>query len=188
MEEAPTAGTYDRPNGQAWEDYRHPSEIRTPTGAVMGSDHKRAGTTCTWPLMMPRAWPTPRSCLQRIATAPWRSCEQRWLTTQPWVCRSRACTQTTARLPQSRLRCGLRTTGSESSPHTRPYTPRTNGKAERFIQTCLREWAYARAYIIPTSAVALCSPGYMGTTGTGPTPALLVSRRSPDYAWSEITC
>ena len=26
---------------------------------------------------------------------------------------------------------------------TRPYTPRTNGKAERFIQTSLREWAYA---------------------------------------------
>jgi transposase InsO family protein len=29
---------------------------------------------------------------------------------------------------------------------TRPYTPQTNGKAERFIQTTLREWAYARAY------------------------------------------
>lgn len=29
---------------------------------------------------------------------------------------------------------------------TRPYTPQTNGKAERFIQTALREWAYARAY------------------------------------------
>lgn len=29
---------------------------------------------------------------------------------------------------------------------TRPYTPRTNGKAERFIQTLLREWAYAYAY------------------------------------------
>lgn len=29
---------------------------------------------------------------------------------------------------------------------TRPYTPRTNGKAERFIQTVLREWAYARPY------------------------------------------
>lgn len=29
---------------------------------------------------------------------------------------------------------------------TRAYTPRTNGKAERFIQTALREWAYARAY------------------------------------------
>jgi transposase InsO family protein len=30
---------------------------------------------------------------------------------------------------------------------TRPYTPRTNGKAERFIQTSLRERAYARAYL-----------------------------------------
>ncbi|WP_184262944.1 IS481 family transposase, partial [Rhodopseudomonas rhenobacensis] len=32
---------------------------------------------------------------------------------------------------------------------TRPYTPKTNGKAERFIQSALREWAYAKAY--PTS-------------------------------------
>ncbi len=32
---------------------------------------------------------------------------------------------------------------------TKPYTPKTNGKAERFIQTSLREWAYARPY--PTS-------------------------------------
>ena len=29
---------------------------------------------------------------------------------------------------------------------TKPYTPRTNGKAERFIQSSLREWAYAKAY------------------------------------------
>jgi transposase InsO family protein len=29
---------------------------------------------------------------------------------------------------------------------TKPYTPRTNGKAERFIQTALREWAYARSF------------------------------------------
>jgi transposase InsO family protein len=29
---------------------------------------------------------------------------------------------------------------------TRPYRPRTNGKAERFIQTMLREWAYAATY------------------------------------------
>jgi len=32
---------------------------------------------------------------------------------------------------------------------TKPYTPKTNGKAERFIQTAIREWAYAQAY--PTS-------------------------------------
>jgi transposase InsO family protein len=29
---------------------------------------------------------------------------------------------------------------------TRPYTPQTNGKAERFIKTALNEWAYARTY------------------------------------------
>jgi len=36
--------------------------------------------------------------------------------------------------------------GGLKHKRTRPYTPRTNGKAERFIQTSLREWAYARAY------------------------------------------
>jgi transposase InsO family protein len=30
--------------------------------------------------------------------------------------------------------------------YTRPYTPRTNGKAESFIKTALREWAYRYAY------------------------------------------
>src|SRR5262245_9751667 len=37
---------------------------------------------------------------------------------------------------------------SEGARHlrTRPYRPQTNGKAERFIQTMLREWAYARSY------------------------------------------
>lgn len=29
---------------------------------------------------------------------------------------------------------------------TRPYRPQTNGKAERFIRTCLARWAYAAAY------------------------------------------
>lgn len=36
---------------------------------------------------------------------------------------------------------------------TRPYTPRTNGKAERFIQSALREWAYARAYGTSTQRI-----------------------------------
>lgn len=34
--------------------------------------------------------------------------------------------------------------------YTRPYRPQTNGKAERFIQTMLREWAYARPYASST--------------------------------------
>ena len=29
---------------------------------------------------------------------------------------------------------------------TKPYTPQTNGKAERFVQTTIREWAYAQEY------------------------------------------
>ena len=38
---------------------------------------------------------------------------------------------------------------------TRPYTPRTNGKAERFIQTLKRRWAYR--YVFKTSAIRAAS-------------------------------
>ncbi len=41
---------------------------------------------------------------------------------------------------------------------TRPYTPRTNGKAERFIQTCLREWAYQRPYRRSAARTAALQP------------------------------
>jgi transposase InsO family protein len=37
---------------------------------------------------------------------------------------------------------------------TKPYTPRTNGKAERFIQTALREWPYACIYQNSTERTA----------------------------------
>jgi transposase InsO family protein len=46
---------------------------------------------------------------------------------------------------------------------TKPYTPRTNGKAERFIQSSLREWAYARPYhssAARTAAVAAWTDAY----------------------------
>jgi transposase InsO family protein len=33
-----------------------------------------------------------------------------------------------------------------SAKRTRPYTPRTNGKAEQFIKTPVREWAYALSF------------------------------------------
>ena len=41
---------------------------------------------------------------------------------------------------------------------TRPYTPRTNGKAERFIQTSLREWAYADADTTSTARINRLKP------------------------------
>ena len=41
---------------------------------------------------------------------------------------------------------------------TRPYRPQTNGKAERFIQTLLREWAYRRPYRSSARRTAALSP------------------------------
>jgi transposase InsO family protein len=41
---------------------------------------------------------------------------------------------------------------------TKPYTPKTNGKAERFVQTSLREWAYARAYASSNDRAAELQP------------------------------
>ena len=41
---------------------------------------------------------------------------------------------------------------------TKPYTPRTNGKAERFIQTCLREWLYATPYAASAQRTAAMAP------------------------------
>lgn len=43
---------------------------------------------------------------------------------------------------------------------TRPYRPQTNGKAERFIQTLTREWAYARSYD-SSDHRARCLPLYL---------------------------
>ena len=43
------------------------------------------------------------------------------------------------------FRAALRELGLRH-PRIKPYRPRTNGKAERFIQTLLNEWAYARLY------------------------------------------
>jgi transposase InsO family protein len=41
---------------------------------------------------------------------------------------------------------------------TRPYRPQTNGKAERFIQTLLREWAYRVPYRSSATRTAALAP------------------------------
>ena len=41
---------------------------------------------------------------------------------------------------------------------TRPFRPCTNGKAERFIQTSLREWAYAQPYLSSNHRAAAIGP------------------------------
>ena len=60
---------------------------------------------------------------------------------------------------------------------TRPYTPRTNGKAERFIQTSLREWAYARAYRSSAERASAVQPWADAYNTTRPHSAL--NGRSP---------
>ena len=62
---------------------------------------------------------------------------------------------------------------------TRPHTPRTNDKAERFIQTLPRGCAYG--FACPTSghrALSLSPAGCGGATGAGPTARSEVSHRS----------
>ncbi|EAQ33959.1 putative transposase [Nitrobacter sp. Nb-311A] len=63
---------------------------------------------------------------------------------------------------------------------TKPYTPKTNGKAERFIQTALREWAYAQAYPTSDRRAEELPSGCTDTTGIALTALYNLKRRSAD--------
>jgi transposase InsO family protein len=65
---------------------------------------------------------------------------------------------------------------------TKPYTPRTNSKAERFIQTSLREWAYGQAYA-SSRARQEALADWLGTTPPcGRTVLWPTARRLPGLA------
>lgn len=68
----------------------------------------------------------------------------RWMRTRR-VSVERVMTDNGAAYRSKRFAATLKDAGARHL-FTRPYTPRTNGKAERFIQTLLREWAYAKLY------------------------------------------
>ena len=55
---------------------------------------------------------------------------------------------------------------------TQPYRPRTNGKAERFIQTLLREWAYGRLFRTSADRTAALEPWLVHYNFTRPHGAL----------------
>ncbi len=50
---------------------------------------------------------------------------------------------------------------------TRPYMPRTNGKAERFIQSSLREWTYARPFHSSAERAPPCCLGSINAITAG---------------------
>ena len=54
----------------------------------------------------------------------------------------------------------------------RPYRPQTNGKAERFIQTLIREWAYARPYVNSARRTRALAPWVRGYNTVRPHAAL----------------
>lgn len=55
---------------------------------------------------------------------------------------------------------------------TKPYTPQTNGKAERFIQTSIREWAYQQAFTSSAERTAAMRPWLHGYNRHRPHSAL----------------
>jgi transposase InsO family protein len=55
---------------------------------------------------------------------------------------------------------------------TRPYTPKTNGKAERFIQSSIREWAYATPFTSSAERHAAMHPWLCSYNTTRPHSAL----------------
>ncbi|KAK81222.1 transposase, IS481 family [Bordetella holmesii CDC-H809-BH] len=105
-----------------------------------------AGTSSSWPSMTTPAWPSPTSTpderfpsavqFLKDAVAYYQRLGvtiQRLLTDIGSAFRSRAFAALCHEL-------GIK------HRFTRPYRPQTNGKAERFIQSALREWAYAHTY------------------------------------------
>jgi transposase InsO family protein len=70
---------------------------------------------------------------------------------------------------------------------TKPYTPKTNGKAERFIQTSLRKWAYAQAYNSSEERAAELPDSFAAIIGTGLMAVSAQSHRSADSLWLRTT-
>ena len=64
---------------------------------------------------------------------------------------------------------------------TRPEIPRTNGKAYRFIQTMVREWAYRRAYPSSRAGNRRAAPGCTTTIGSAAMARFTVVR--PSASW-----
>jgi transposase InsO family protein len=95
---------------------------------------------------MPRGWPTSRFSLtdQQATAIGFLSRAVAWFNGQSVECRQVMSDNEPAYLSRNLAKaCGALVL---KHIHTGPYTPGTNGMAERFIQTLCREWAYSMSF------------------------------------------
>src|SRR5438876_6347648 len=104
------------------------------------------GSICTSPLTITPAWPSPRSCPTSPALLQLLFFTLLWPITPLWVFAFAGCSPitaiATARALSARPACNSAFAITLRAPTHRAPT----AKAERFIQTALREWVYACAY------------------------------------------
>ena len=98
-----------------------------------------AGNSSTSASTTPPAWPTPRSSATRRPPPPSRSCAARSPSTPPTASRAARDDRQRRRLSLDVHALTCRALGMRHL-RTRPYRPRTNGKAERFIKTMIAGW------------------------------------------------
>jgi Integrase core domain len=103
-------------------------------------------------------WPMPRCCPTSGARRRPAFCAGPSLGSPRSGSPSSSCCPTTARVYRSELHAlARRQLGIRRHLFTRPYRPRTNGKAERFIQTLVNRWAYGAIYGSSTERTAALS-------------------------------
>ncbi|VDL03945.1 transposase [Bordetella pertussis] len=105
-----------------------------------------AGTSSSWPSMTTPAWPSPTSTPTSASPAPSSSSRTQWPHYQRLGVTIQRLLTDNGSAFRSRAFAALCHELGIKHRFTRPYRPQTNGKAERFIQSALREWAYAHTY------------------------------------------
>ena len=147
-----------------------------------------AGSTCSWPSTTTPGSASPRCTPTNEAPAPMQFLRKAYAyyarlgVRQGGAHRQRQASSAPTPSARACAELGLR------QRFTRAYRPQTNGKAERFIQSALREWAYA--FDLPATranAPTPWRPGCTTTTGTAHIRASAASPPWPDSKRQETT-
>ena len=124
---------------------RPPRDRRAPRRAATARASSRAGNTCTSASTTPPGSPTSRCSMTSAPTPHRASCGARSPSSPPRHPGRASDDRQRQRLPLTRPRARLPRLGVRHL-RTAPYRPRTNGKAERFIQHAINGWAYGAVY------------------------------------------